>query len=171
MSDREPGWVQQPTIETARQGRVSSLEVSFQLPAPLGPVFDYFSDPANLDPSTPSWFRLRVLTPLPLELAEGTLLDYRIRWRWLVGFRWQSHFAVWKPPTLFTYVQSRGPFHSFRHEHRFEALPDGTRVIDRVEWAAPGGRPVVRWLRRDLTAIFLHRMRVVEEIFAGPQKP
>ena len=42
-------------------------------------------------------------------------------------------------PERFVEVQTRGPLKSYRHEHRFEAVPEGTRVVDEVEFEPPGG--------------------------------
>lgn len=64
-----------------------------------------------------------------------------------VTFR-ARHFGVWftltaritemHTPTRFVDEQIRGPFRSFRHEHRFEATPDGgTTMTDTIELSSP----------------------------------
>jgi ligand-binding SRPBCC domain-containing protein len=50
-----------------------------------------------------------------------------------------SRITAFEPPTRFVDEQVSGPFAWFRHEHRFEAVPGGTRVIDDWEHAAPFG--------------------------------
>lgn len=49
-----------------------------------------------------------------------------------LGITWQltSRVTGWEPPCSFVDEQVRGPFRSFRHEHRFEAHGTGTRMID-----------------------------------------
>ena len=42
-------------------------------------------------------------------------------------------------PDRFVETLVKGPLKSFRHEHVFEATPSGTRVLDLVEFAPPGG--------------------------------
>jgi ligand-binding SRPBCC domain-containing protein len=43
------------------------------------------------------------------------------------------------PPNRFVDRQERGPFKEFVHEHTFVAVDGGTRVTDRVQFAAPLG--------------------------------
>jgi ligand-binding SRPBCC domain-containing protein len=61
-------------------------------------------------------------------------------------------------------VALKGPFPSWRHEHRFEALgPNRTRLTDRVTYTLPGGPmgPIVdkMIIRRKLTKAFADRHR------------
>jgi ligand-binding SRPBCC domain-containing protein len=53
----------------------------------------------------------------------------------------------------------RGAFRSFTHEHRFEAIDAGTRMIDRFDYSSP------LWLLGKLAdALFLERyMRLLLE--------
>ena len=64
-----------------------------------------------------------------------------------VTFR-ARHFGMWftmtarisemDEPTRFVDEQVRGPFRSFRHEHRFEATAQGgTRMTDTIDVASP----------------------------------
>jgi ligand-binding SRPBCC domain-containing protein len=57
------------------------------------------------------------------------------------GITWSltSRITVADPPTRFEDVQVRGPFHAFRHEHRFETVPTGTLMVDDWEHVAPFG--------------------------------
>ena len=43
------------------------------------------------------------------------------------------------PPTQFSDDQIRGAFHSFRHIHRFNAVPGGTLVVDDFTYRVPLG--------------------------------
>lgn len=63
---------------------------------------------------------------------------------------WRArHFGIWftmtsvishyDKPHAFVDEQISGPFHSWWHEHRFEAVDDGTLMTDVVEFAAPAG--------------------------------
>jgi ligand-binding SRPBCC domain-containing protein len=51
-----------------------------------------------------------------------------------------SRITDWEPPHRLTYEQARGPYRWFRHEHSFETEGDGTRVVDKVIYRAPGGQ-------------------------------
>jgi ligand-binding SRPBCC domain-containing protein len=61
-------------------------------------------------------------------------------WHFGVPIRMTSRITELNRPDFFSDEQVRGPFRSFRHEHRFETGDDdGTLMIDRVRFAAPFG--------------------------------
>jgi ligand-binding SRPBCC domain-containing protein len=65
-----------------------------------------------------------------------------VTWRaHLLGMAWSltSRITEFEPPVRFVDEQTSGPFAWFRHEHRFEAVPGGTRMIDDWDHAAPYG--------------------------------
>ena len=57
------------------------------------------------------------------------------------GITWSltSLITVADAPTRFVDEQVRGPFASFRHEHRFESIAGGTRMVDDWQHVAPLG--------------------------------
>lgn len=42
-------------------------------------------------------------------------------------------------PDYFVDEQVKGPFRKFRHVHEFVQVPTGTKMVDRIEFAAPFG--------------------------------
>jgi ligand-binding SRPBCC domain-containing protein len=58
-----------------------------------------------------------------------------------LGLMWTltSRITEFDRPALFVDEQVSGPFASFRHEHRFEAVPGGTLMIDDWRHVAPFG--------------------------------
>lgn len=135
------------------------------LPVPIRTLFDFIADARNLDRVTPDWFRLRILSGLP-PMNAGTRIDYRMSLGG-IPFPWTSEVTVWEPPHRFTYIQRRGPYRFFEHEHELEEGPGGTRMIDRVWYGVPGGAVVDRPLVRPaLRAIFLRREARLMELLA-----
>jgi ligand-binding SRPBCC domain-containing protein len=128
----------------------------------LEQVFPFFSNAANLETITPPWVGFEILTPQPIEMREGALIDYRIRLHGL-PLRWRTRITVWDPPHRFVDEQIRGPYTLWRHEHRFEANAEGTRMTDRIEYRIaldwmPGAGLVHRFfVRPDLERIFGYR--------------
>jgi ligand-binding SRPBCC domain-containing protein len=132
-----------------------------RLPGSPSQVFPFFGDAANLERITPPWLRFRVITPRPIEMGAGTLIEYRLRLHG-VPLRWLTRIDAWEPPHRFVDRQLRGPYRGWRHEHTFPPDgPDGTLMRDRVEYSLPLGP--LGWLadavlvRRDLARIFDHR--------------
>lgn len=147
------------------------LTASMRLDRPLGEVFPFFADALNLERITPPWMQFRVVTPPPIEMHAGQVIDYRLKIHG-VPVRWRSKIAVWQPPYRFLDQQVRGPYRYWHHEHRFEETPDGTVCHDRVQYAVLGGAVVHRLLvRRDVETIFAYRQRVLAELLSPAQAP
>ncbi len=132
-------------------------------PRPCEEVFEFFSDAANLESITPPWLRFHVLTPRPIDVREGTLIDYKLRLHF-VPIRWRTEIAAWEPPFRFIDRQLRGPYRLWVHEHTFEEHQGGTLARDRVEYQVPGGRLIHTLLvRPDLMRIFAFRRKVLAD--------
>ena len=131
-------------------------------------LFPFFAEAGNLGRITPPYLGWRILTPQPIEMREGALIDYRIRLR-VVPIRWRTRIAEWDPPRAFTDEQVRGPYRWWVHRHIFEPRDGGTLMTDLVRYGVPGGplAPLVHRLavRRDLRRIFAYRQDALEEIF------
>jgi ligand-binding SRPBCC domain-containing protein len=133
---------------------------------PLRPeeVFTFFSDALNLELITPPWLRFKVLTVSPIEMREGTVIDYRLRLRG-IPLRWQSQITAWEPPHRFVDQQRQGPYRLWIHEHTFVESNGGTLARDRVEYAVPGGMLVQKFfVEPELKRIFAYRSRRMQEI-------
>jgi ligand-binding SRPBCC domain-containing protein len=148
-------------------GIMTTFECTFWLAAPREKVFSFFADAFNLQTITPDWVHFKVVTPPPIEIRQGTVIEYRLRIRGL-PFVWLSEITAWEPTTRFVDEQRRGPYKVWIHEHRFEDRGGGTEVIDRVTYATAGGRLVERFVvGPDLRRIFAYRERRLKQIFAG----
>ena len=144
--------------------RESIFECSQTLQLPIDQVFPFFAEARNLGRITPPWLRFEVLTPEPIAVAEGTLIDYRLRWHGL-PIPWRSEISVWEPPQRFVDRQLRGPYRLWVHEHRFEDQGGSTVVHDRVRYAVPGGRLIdALFVRRDVERIFAYRRQCLEAL-------
>lgn len=146
----------------------SVLRTELWLPRRREEVFPFFAEAANLEAITPPWLHFRVLTPRPIEMRAGTLIDYRLRVHG-IPLRWRSEISVWDPPHRFVDEQRRGPYALWHHEHLFEEKDGGTLCTDVVRYAAPGG-PFRRWIERlwvgpDVQRIFRYREARLKELF------
>lgn len=139
-----------------------TLEREQWVPASLEEVFPFFSDAANLQTLTPDWLSFQILTPTPIPMHAGSLIDYRLRWHG-VPLQWRTEILVWEPPCHFEDLQLKGPYKLWHHTHRFEADSGGTRILDHVRYALPFGL-----LGRAVHAVSVRRN--VEEIFRYRQE-
>jgi ligand-binding SRPBCC domain-containing protein len=146
--------------------KMREFESEIWLPCARDEVFAFFADAANLDAITPPWMRFRTITPGPIEMRAGTLIDHRLRIHG-VPIRWQSKITAWEPPARFVDEQVRGPYRVWVHEHLFEERDGGTVVRDRVRYAAPFDFLTHRFLvRPDVERIFRYRTECLKRHFA-----
>lgn len=146
------------------------LRCSQWLPHPPAAVFPFFADAHNLELLTPSFLRFQVLTPKPIAMHEGTLIDYRIKVHGL-PMRWRTLISRWDPPHCFVDEQLRGPYTTWHHTHTFEAHDGGTRLGDVVRMQPRGGplAPLVMslFVKKDVERIFRFRAEAMARQFGG----
>ncbi len=148
-------------------GRVYVLERRQRLELPVRLAFEFYAQARNLAVITPPWMGFEVITPGPIEMRVGALIDYRLKLHG-VPLRWRTRIDVWEPPVRFIDVQVRGPYALWEHTHTFE--PDGEHAVligDRVRYAIPLG-PLgqiahAAFVKRDLERVFDYRERAVAE--------
>ena len=129
-------------------------------------VFPFFADAFNLERLTPPSLGFQVLTPPPIEMKVGTLIDYRVRLRG-IPMRWQSEITEWEPPHRFVDEQRRGPYRLWIHEHTFTSQDGGTMAKDTVQYAVLGGAIVQRlFVASELKRIFQYRNAALKDHFS-----
>jgi len=139
------------------------------LPRAREEVFEFFADARNLEKLTPAFLRFEVITPSPIRMQPGARIGYRLRVHGL-PLRWESEITAWEPPHRLVDEQRRGPYRSWRHEHRFEEHDGGTLCVDEVDYSVPGGGLVHRlFVRRDVEAMFRFRRQKLIELFGDSQ--
>jgi len=128
-------------------------------------VFPFFADAGNLEAITPPWLSFHVVTPRPVEMRVGALIEYRLRLHRL-PISWLTRIEEWVPGERFVDAQLQGPYKLWHHTHEF--VPDGdthTLMRDTVRYALPywplGEVAHALVVRRDLAAIFAFRHQEV----------
>ena len=135
---------------------------------PLGreEVFAFFAEAQNLERITPPELGFRIINPTLIDIAEGTLIDYRLS---LFGlpFTWRSRISHWDPPHAFVDEQLKGPYSFWHHTHTFAESSEGTAIGDRVLYRLPlwplsaVGLPLVKL---QLKRIFTYRQQAIRKL-------
>ncbi len=118
--------------------KYTTFDSAFILAAPMDEVWAFHADPAMLARVMPALPRLRVTRfDAPLRVGSAIHLELAlgpIRQPWemtVIEVAAGRHFVDQQT--------GRGPLAHWRHTHAFEAIGDGTRVIDHIEYALPLG--------------------------------
>lgn len=136
--------------------------------ANLDDVFRFFSRPENLQKITPPDLSFKILTPSPIEMKAGAVIDYQIK----LGFiplKWRTLIESYDPPHRFVDTQQKGPYAYWHHLHQFKQ--EGERVLleDIVDYRLPFGllgRMVhAISVKKQLEHIFNHRQKVIGDLF------
>jgi ligand-binding SRPBCC domain-containing protein len=105
--------------------RVAEFTSEIWLPRARDEVFAFFADAGNLERLTPPLLSFSILTPRPIAMRPGTLIDYRLKVRG-IPIRWRSEITVWEPPVRFVDEQRKGPYRLWHHTHEFAEQDGGT---------------------------------------------
>lgn len=147
-----------------------TIHYSLTLELPRAKVFPFFADAANLGAVTPPELDFEILTPLPVEMKEGAIIDFRLK---LFGlpFAWKTKITEWSPPDCFVDEQLEGPYRQWIHTHTFSDGPNGSTIIDdHVRFRlplAPLGEAAYPLVSKQLERIFRFRQEAIKALLLG----
>lgn len=142
------------------------------LDLPRAEVFAFFADAGNLERITPPELNFHIVTPQPIDIKKGALIDYRLKLR---GFplTWKTVISTWNPPVEFVDEALKSPYQQWIHRHTFTELDaNKTLIEDEVRYRLPLeplGDIAHFFVRKELAYIFDYRQQAVREILR-PEK-
>ena len=148
--------------------KLYTLESNQFINKPIEEVFQFFSKPENLSVITPAKLGFKILSPNPIKMEVGRLIDYNI---YLMGIPIHCRTLItdYEPPNMFVDQQIKGPYAMWHHTHTFHKVKGGVEIKDRVVYSIPfgflGRLLNYLWIKRDLNNIFLHRKKVIDKLF------
>jgi hypothetical protein len=152
------------------KGMRFELTCEMEAPLPLEVVFKFFEDPHNLARITPPDLNFKVTTK-DVEMRNGALIDYEIRWLGL-PMKWRTLITEYAPPHSFRDEQLHGPYKLWRHHHSFKEVDGAAFISDRVEYELPWGilgRMAHAFIvGRQLRGIFAYRQHAIAKILGVP---
>ncbi|MGJ8636546.1 MAG: SRPBCC family protein [Phycisphaerales bacterium] len=153
-----------------KHGRIWKITAKQTLPRPIDEVFPFFSDAFNLERLTPTFLGFKVLTPKPIDLKSGTVINYRLKIHH-IPIRWKTTILDWNPPHSFVDNQDQGPYTLWHHTHSFTPTnqAQSTLCTDTVLYKPKGWilAPLINkfFVQRDVKNIFEYRFQKLSEIF------
>jgi ligand-binding SRPBCC domain-containing protein len=134
---------------------------------PREKVFEFFADAGNLQKITPPELDFQILTPQPIDIKKGALIDYRLKLRG-VPITWKTEITQWNPPFDFVDTALKSPYKQWIHLHRFTTGAHGETIMeDIVRYRLPFeplGDIAHFYVKKELAYIFDYRRKVIEEI-------
>lgn len=153
---------------------VERLERRQFFAAPRERLFPFFADASNLQAITPPGLDFRILTPAPIAMHAGAVIEYRLK-LFAIPFRWRTRIEAYEPPRRFVDVQLRGPYRHWVHEHEFHEVDGGTWMLDSVDYELPlgplGQLAHALFVRKTLERIFDFRRARLADIFPSGAAP
>ncbi len=141
--------------------------VTLEIAQPLPELFAFLTRPRNLVQLAPPDLHLELLTG-PEVLALGAQLVWKGR-RWGVSQQIVQEVTTFDPEHLVVVTQTKGPFARWIYADHFEATAAGTRIIETIEYAPPGGLLgyviTADAIRKDLEKLMAYREQKLKEIF------
>lgn len=153
-----------------KHGNIWRINATQTLPRPIEEVFPFFTDAFNLERLTPSFLGFKVLTPKPIKMQSGTVINYTLKIHH-IPIRWKTTIQNWDPPHTFVDNQDKGPYTLWHHTHTFTPTDDGNSTLceDTVLYKPKGWilAPIVNklFVQRDVKNIFEFRFQQLEAIF------
>ncbi len=152
--------------------KVFVFEKKQHIALPRKRVFSFFENPENLSKITPPSLRFSMLTPLPITLQTGSIIDYTLC-SFGLTMRWTTAIAEYAPPLRFVDVQIRGPYSFWHHLHEFHEDAHGTWMYDRVHYALPlgiaGEIMQALLIQRQIESIFEFRTTVIGNLLLNEE--
>lgn len=135
---------------------------------PRDEVFDFFSKAENLERITPAELNFHIITPSPIVLKTGALIEYKLSLHGIPMY-WKTEITKWNPPFEFEDTQLRGPYKQWIHTHKFTELsPTSTLMEDEVRYRLPLeplGDIAQFLIARQIKGIFEYRQTAVAGAF------
>ena len=145
-----------------------TLEKEQLVTASLEESWNFLKNPENLNVITPPDLHFRIISPVPEDMFDGLIIEYRIAIPLLGVQKWVAEIKHIRLKKSFVDEQRIGPYTFWYHYHELTAAPDGVKLIDRVHYSVPYGifgRLLHNFfIRKTLQRIFAYRQLKIGEI-------
>jgi ligand-binding SRPBCC domain-containing protein len=142
------------------------FETTITIARPVAEVFEFFRRPANLLRVSPPELHLRLVeAPELVERGSRIVLQGR---RLGIPQRLVSEITTLVPDVLLVDEQKEGPLRKWAQTHRFDKVPEGTRVTFQIDYEPPGGMlgfvVTAAAIDKELRWLFAYRTQKLHEL-------
>ena len=138
------------------------LERTQIIESPSTEVFEFFADAGNLERITPPELNFKIITPQPIDIKKGALIDYQLKLRG-IPITWKTEITLWNPPHSFVDTALKSPYKQWIHLHTFEQGTNGKTIMkDIVRYRLPlepFGDLAHWYVKKELKYIFDYRYK------------
>ncbi len=147
-----------------------SLKTVQKIPASLEEVWNFFSDPSNLNNITPKNMKFRVISKHHgNSIYAGQIFEYKVSPVLNIPMYWMTEITHVEPLKYFVDEQRKGPYALWQHQHHFKEIEGGVEMTDIVHYRNPlgilGKMADALFVKNKLKEIFQFRKEMVEGRF------
>lgn len=137
--------------------------------ASLTEVWDFFSNPKNLECLTPKDIGFEITQQDSETMHAGQIIAYKIQLLPLCKVTWVTEITQVEENVCFIDNQVAGPYKIWHHRHTFKEVEQGVLMTDTVHYMLPfgilGSLVHALFVKRKLESIFDYRIQAVDEYF------
>lgn len=146
------------------------IQATQKIPATMQQVWDFMSNPANLQKITPSYMGFTITSISGnKEMYPGMIISYKVKPVLNLPITWVTEITHVQHLEFFVDEQRLGPYKMWHHQHKIEAIEGGVLMTDIVTYIPPfgflGAIANTLFIKKQLSEIFDYRKKAVEEIF------
>jgi ligand-binding SRPBCC domain-containing protein len=138
--------------------------------ASLAEAWNLLKNPANLDLITPGDLQFKIISPVPEEMFNGLIIEYRIKIPWIGVHKWLAEIKHIREMHAFVDEQRTGPYTFWYHYHQVDEEEGRVKLTDRVYYKVPywvfGKIIHFLFIRKTLDRIFDFRQKKLAELLA-----
>jgi ligand-binding SRPBCC domain-containing protein len=146
------------------------IQATQKIPATMQQVWDFMSNPANLQKITPSYMGFTITSISGNKgMYPGMIISYKVKPVLNLPITWVTEITHVQHLEFFVDEQRLGPYKMWHHQHKIEPIEGGVLMTDIVTYIPPfgflGAIANTLFIKNQLNEIFDYRKKAVEEIF------
>jgi ligand-binding SRPBCC domain-containing protein len=150
--------------------KVYSFKKVQRIPVSPDKIWDFFSNPANLDTITPDGMGFKTISKFHGDIIyAGQVIEYKLSPVLGIPLYWMTEITHVEDKKYFVDEQRFGPYSMWHHQHHFKVIDGGVEMTDIVHYKLPfwflGDIANTLFVQKKLKQIFDYRFKKVEELF------